>query len=95
MITKLYVGNLSYDTNEDNLRTLFAEAGNVVAVEVIMDRETKQPKGFAFVSMDNQAEAENAIKLFNGKMMDNREIKVNVARPREERPNRFDDRRRK
>lgn len=95
MIAKLYVGNLSYDITEEKLRELFTEAGAVDTVEVIMDRETRRPKGFAFVSMSNQAEAENAIRMLNGKMVDNREIKVNLAKPREERPQRFDDRRRR
>ncbi len=95
MIAKLYVGNLSYDTTEDKLRELFAEAGTVDSVDMIMDRDTRRPKGFAFVTMKTQAEAENAIRLFNGKMVDNRELKVNVAKPREDRPQRFDDRRRR
>ena len=86
MDAKLYVGNLSYDTTEDGLRTKFAEAGTVISVEVIKDRDTGRTKGFAFITMNNQTEAENAIKMFNGKMLDNREIKVNIARPREERP---------
>jgi len=86
MDTKLYVGNLSYDTTEDGLRAKFAEAGSVVAVDMIMDRDTGRAKGFAFVTMNTQEEAENAIKLLNGKLLDNREIKVNIARPREERP---------
>jgi RNA recognition motif-containing protein len=86
METKLYVGNLSYDTTEDGLRTKFAEAGSIVSVEVIKDRDTGRMKGVAFITMNNQEEAENAIKMLNGKMLDNREIKVNIARPREERP---------
>jgi RNA recognition motif-containing protein len=86
MDSKLYVGNLSYDTTEDILRSKFAEAGTVVAVDMIKDRDTGRMKGFAFVTMSNQEEAENAIKMLNGKMVDNREIKVNLARPREERP---------
>ncbi len=86
MDTKLYVGNLSYDTTEDGLRAKFAEAGAVVSVEMIKDRDTGRMKGFAFVTMNTQEEAENAIKMLNGKMLDNREIKVNIARPREERP---------
>ncbi len=86
MDSKLYVGNLSYDTTEDGLREKFAQAGTVVSVEVIKDRDTGRTKGFAFVTMNNQAEAENAIKMFNGKTLDNREIKVNIARPREEKP---------
>jgi RNA recognition motif-containing protein len=88
MDTKLYVGNLSYDTTEDGLRAKFGEAGTVVAVDMIKDRDSGRMKGFAFVTMTNQEEAENAIKMFNGKVLDNRELKVNIARPREERPRR-------
>ena len=82
---KLYVGNLSYTTTEEDLRTLFAQAGTVSTVELIKDRFTGDSKGFAFVEMSTQSEGENAIKMFNGFSLDNREIKVNVARPREER----------
>jgi RNA recognition motif-containing protein len=92
MDSKLYVGNLSYDTTEDGLRTKFAEAGTVVSVDVIKDRDSGRMKGFAFVTMSNQEEAENAIKMFNGKTLDNRELKVNIARPREERPQRYGNR---
>ncbi len=88
MDTKLYVGNLSYDTTEDGLRAKFAEAGTVISVDMIKDRDTGRTKGFAFVTMNTQEEAENAIKMLNGKNLDNREIKVNIARPREERPRR-------
>jgi RNA recognition motif-containing protein len=92
MDSKLYVGNLSYDTTEDGLRAKFAEAGTVVSVDVIKDRDSGRMKGFAFVTMSNQEEAENAIKMFNGKTLDNRELKVNIARPREERPQRYGNR---
>lgn len=85
METKLYVGNLSYDTTEEGLRAAFAEAGTVVAVDMIKDRETGRMKGFAFVTMSNDAEAQSAIKSMNEKMLDDRALKVNVARPREER----------
>jgi RNA recognition motif-containing protein len=95
MEAKLYVGNLSYDITEDKLRAVFSEAGTISSVDVIMDRETNRPKGFAFITMSNQVEAENAIKMFNGKMVDNRELKVNLARPREERPQRYDTRRKR
>jgi RNA recognition motif-containing protein len=88
MDAKLYVGNLSYDTTEESLRAAFAQAGSVVSVDLIKDRDTGRTKGFAFVTMSSQEEAENAIKLFNGKLLDNRAIKVNIARPREERPRR-------
>ena len=94
MDSKLYVGNLSYDTTEDGLRAKFGEAGTVVSVDMIKDRDSGRMKGFAFVTMNNQEEAENAIRMFNGKMLDNRELKVNIARPREERPQRsFNNRR--
>ncbi len=86
MDNKLFVGNLSYNTTEDDLRSLFAQAGTITSVEVIKDRETGRSKGFAFVEMGSQAEAEKAISLFNGTNLDNRAIKVNIARPREERP---------
>lgn len=88
MESKLYVGNLSYNTTEDDLRAAFAKSGTVTSVDMIKDRMTGQMKGFAFVTMSSQVEAENAIKALNGKMMDNREIKVNPARPREETPRR-------
>lgn len=91
---KLYVGNLSYATTEEDLRTLFAQAGTVSTVELIKDRFSGDSKGFAFVEMSTQSEGENAIRMFNGYTLDNREIKVNVARPREERgPGGFGERR--
>jgi len=86
MESKLYVGNLPYNTTEEELRTMFAQAGTVEAVEVIKDRETGNSKGFAFVTMASQAEAEKAIQLFDGKALGRREIRVNIARPREDRP---------
>lgn len=85
MESKLYVGNLSYSTTEDELRTLFAEAGTVTSVALIKDRDTGQSKGFAFVEMSNQVEAEKAISMFNGRMVGARELKVNLARPRDDR----------
>ncbi len=85
MEAKLYVGNLSFQTTEDTLLSLFSQAGTVSSVTLIKDKYTGQSKGFAFVEMGNQSEAEQAIKMFNGKSFDNREIKVNIARPREER----------
>lgn len=83
---KLYVGNLSYDTGEEQLRTLFATAGTISSVEMITDRDTHRSKGFAFITMSTQAEAEAAIKQFNGKEVDGRALAVNAARPREDRP---------
>jgi len=85
METKLYVGNLSYGTTEEDLRTLFTQAGTVETVDLIKDRDTGRSKGFAFVQMSNQAEAEEAIKQFNGFELDGRALKVNPARPKEER----------
>src|SRR5512138_63433 len=85
METKLYVGNLSYSTTEDELRDLFSQAGTVASVALIKDRDTGQSKGFAFVEMSNQSEAEKAIQTFNGYSFGNRPLKVNMARPREER----------
>ena len=85
MESKLYVGNLSYSTTEDDLRTLFTQAGTVASVALIKDRDSGQSKGFAFIEMSNQVEAEKAISMFNGRMMGERELKVSLARPREER----------
>ena len=95
MEKKLYVGNLSFNTTEEELRSLMSEAGAVESVEMITDRYTGRPKGFAFVTMGSQAEAEKAISMFNEKILDDRTIKVNIARPREERPrmNNYNDRR--
>lgn len=84
METKLYVGNLSYDTTEDGLRTMFTKAGTVVSVDMIKDRYSGRMKGFAFVTMNSAEEAQEAIKILNEKMLDDRAIRVNVAKPREE-----------
>ncbi len=84
MGTKLYVGNLPYSTTAEDLRTLFAQAGTVSTADVIIDRMTGSSKGFAFVEMETQEEAEKAITQFNGYQLGNRELKVNIARPREE-----------
>jgi RNA recognition motif-containing protein len=92
MDVKLYVGNLSYNTTEDDLRTLFAQAGTVASVAVIKDRDTGQSKGFGFVEMSTQAEAQKAISQLNGQTFKDRALTVNIARPREERGG-FNDRR--
>ena len=86
METKLYVGNMSHETTEDDLRSLFAEAGTVNSVNLIMDRKKGKSKGFAFIMMSSEAEAEKAISMFDAKEVDARTIKVNVSHPREERP---------
>jgi RNA recognition motif-containing protein len=83
---KLYVGNLSYSTTDEQLRELFSKAGNVKSATVIMDRETGRSKGFGFVEMDNSAEAQKAITMFHGAQFQDRALTVNIARPREERP---------
>jgi RNA recognition motif-containing protein len=85
MEVKLYVGNLSYATTEDELRTLFAQAGTVASVALIKDRDTGSSKGFAFVEMTTQAEAQKAISMFNEYKLGERALTVNLARPREER----------
>src|SRR5436309_3328120 len=85
MQSKLYVGNLSYSTTEDDLRQLFSQAGQIKEVIVITDRETRRSKGFGFVEMMTQAEAEKAISMFNNADMQGRRMMVNIARPREER----------
>jgi RNA recognition motif-containing protein len=84
--TKLYVGNMSSETTEKDLRTMFSEAGTVGSVDVIMDRQTGKPKGYGFVMMSSQDEADKAIGMFNEKEFKTRALRVNVAKPREERP---------
>jgi RNA recognition motif-containing protein len=85
MESKLYVGNLSYDTSEGDLEAMFGQAGVVKSVQIIKDRDTGRSKGFAFVEMSSQGEAEKAISLFNGREVSGRALTVNIARPREER----------
>jgi len=86
MATKLYVGNLSPNTTEAQLLDLFKQAGNVVSCQLIMDKATAKSKGFAFVEMGSEAEAAKAISDRNGQELDGRALKVNEAKPREERP---------
>ena len=85
MEVKLYVGNLSYNTTEENIRELFSQAGVVSSVALIKDRPTGQSKGFAFVEMDSQANAQKAITMFKDYTMNDRPLSVSFARPREER----------
>ncbi len=85
METKLFVGNLPYSASEEELQTLFTKAGSVKSVTLVRDRDTGRSRGFAFVEMENQAEAENAIRMLNGSQLGGRPIVVNAARPREER----------
>ena len=85
MSTRLYVGNLSFNTSGDTIREEFSALGEVTDVHVVMDRETGRPRGFAFVTMSTPEEAQKAIEAMNGKDLDGRALTVNVARPREER----------
>jgi cold-inducible RNA-binding protein len=85
MATKLYVGNLSFRTTQEDLRELFAQAGTVESASVIEDRETGRSRGFGFVEMATQEEAQAAIEQFNGKEFNGRNLTVNEARPRTER----------
>jgi len=81
----IYVGNLSYTLEESELQDAFAEFGEVSSVKVLSDRETGRPRGFGFVEMPNQAEGEAAVAALNGKDVGGRALRVNEARPREER----------
>lgn len=85
MESKLYVGNLSYSATEEELHELFSQAGTVNSVTIVKDRETGRARGFAFIEMSTDAEAQQAINLLNGTSFMNRELKINVARPREDR----------
>ena len=85
MDVKLYVGNLSYETTEQGLRELFMQAGGVVSAAVIKEPGTDRSKGFGFVEMNSQEDAQKAISMFNGYSLNERQLTVNVARPREER----------
>ena len=86
MNTKLYVGNLSFDVIENDLQDLFSQHGPVNAVDLIMDKMSGRPRGFAFVSMATKEGADAAIQALNGKEWKGRALTVNEARPREERP---------
>ncbi|MDP1808156.1 MAG: RNA-binding protein [Actinomycetota bacterium] len=85
MATKIYVGNLSYDTTETQIREAFAAVGEIESVSLIIDRDTGRSKGFAFVEMTNDAEAKSAIEQLNGTEVDGRTMNISEARPREER----------
>jgi cold-inducible RNA-binding protein len=89
MAKKLYIGNLSYNTNDESLRAAFQQAGTVVSVAVIMDKMTGRSRGFGFVEMED-ADSDKAIDMWNGKDLDGRELVVNEARPLEDRPRRDD-----
>ena len=89
MGNKLYVGNLSYNVRDDDLQQAFAQYGTVSSAKVMMDRDTGRSKGFGFVEMGSDPEAQAAINGMNGQALDGRAIVVNEARPREERPGGF------
>ncbi len=80
----IYVGNLSYGVTDDDLQQLFAEFGTVTSVNIIKDRDTGNSKGFGFIEMENQADGENAIKDLDGRDVKGRNIKVNQARPKDD-----------
>ena len=86
MSNKLFVGNLSFNTTENDLQDAFAAHGTVVEANLMMDRMSGRPRGFGFVTMSSPAEAQAAIAALNGKEMDGRALTVNEAKPREERP---------
>jgi len=94
MEVKLYVGNMSYNTTEDDLQGLFAQAGTVASVALIKDRTTGMSKGFAFVEMDSRVNAQKAITMFNEYSINERQLAVSFARPREERGGGFQQRNR-
>ena len=83
---KIYVGNLSWNADENDLRDAFAAHGEVTSVQIITDRESGRSRGFAFVEMANDAEAKDAISAVNDKEIDGRQVKVNEAKPRNEKP---------
>ena len=86
MSTKLFVGNLSFNATENQLQEMFGAHGNVVGVDVILDKFSGRPRGFAFVTMETKEGADAAVQALNGKDLDGRALTVNEARPREERP---------
>ena len=85
MDTRIYVGNLNKSTTQDEINTLFTQAGAVTSVELVKDKGTGMSKGFAFVTMPEQVEAEKAISMFNAYSLADNELKVNVAKPRVDR----------
>ena len=86
MSTKLFVGNVSFNTTENDLQDAFAAHGTVVETNLMVDKMSGRPRGFAFVTMSTPEEAQKAIEGLNGKQLDGRALTVNIARPREERP---------
>jgi cold-inducible RNA-binding protein len=93
MSNKLFVGNLSFNTTENELQDAFAAHGTVTEANLMMDRSTGRPRGFGFVTMSTTEEAQKAVEAMNGKSIDGRALTVNIARPREERSGGGGDRR--
>jgi len=91
MAKKLYVGGLPYSTTQDELRDAFTKAGAVTSATIIVDKMTGRSRGFGFVEMENDAEADAAIEMWNGKDFDGRKLTVNEAKPMEARPPRSND----
>ena len=89
MVSKLYVGGLSQSTTSENLRTHFTPCGTVVSAVVVTERDSSQSRGFGFVEMSNDAEAQAAINALDSKPLDGHDLKVNVAKARTERPSRY------
>ena len=90
MAKRLYVGNLSHSTTQEQLEALFSQVGEIAEITIVTDRETGRSKGFGFVEMATDADAQEAINRFNGQELDGRPLTVNEARPREERAPRGD-----
>ncbi|MFC1706119.1 RNA recognition motif domain-containing protein [Planctomycetota bacterium] len=82
MLKNIYVGNLSFNSTEDDVRTLFEQFGSVQRVNIVLDRETGRPRGFGFVEMSDEAEGQTAIEKLDGTELDGRNLKVNEAKPR-------------
>lgn len=90
MSQTLYVGNVSYQSTDESLANAFSQAGAVVSAKIVMDKFTGRSRGFAFVEMGSAEEAQKAIDMLDGKDLDGRPLKVNIARPKEDRPPRRD-----
>ena len=90
MDTRLYVGNLSYGSTEGDIEALFQQAGTVAKCELMLDKFTSRSRGFAFVEMETTAEADQAVEMFNNHDLDGRNLRVNIAKPLEDRPPRHE-----
>lgn len=89
-MSTLYVGNVSYQSTDESIAAHFSQAGTVVSAKIVMDKFTGRSRGFAFVEMGSAEEAQKAIDMLDGKDLDGRPLKVNIARPKEDRPPRRD-----